>query len=110
MATPRAIGSEGHGRTWHWWTLGICAALIGLGVAGTFGMSYSTMENQVEHNVDKDAHPGIAGQLNMIERDIASMAGDVSDNSVLLGRVHEAQIRQGVILEQIQRLLNGERP
>lgn len=99
-----------NGRTWYWWALGVCSVLFCLGVAATFGMSYSTMEDQAEHNVDKDAHPGIAGQLNMIERDIANLSDDVGTNAEVLSEVHDAQIRQEMLLKQINKSLNGESP
>lgn len=101
-----------NGRTWYWWALGICGVLFGLGVSAIFGMSYSTMEAQTDHNVSKEAHPGVVeqlnGKLNMIERDIATLAGDVADNSEVLSEVHDAQIRQEMLLEQIKRSVNGE--
>ena len=89
--------------------VGICGVLIGFAATGTFGLAYSVMEAQVEHNIDKEAHPSIAGQLNMIEADVATNKGILDDNNAALGEMHDEQIRQGMVLEQINRSLSGGR-
>lgn len=98
-----------NGRTWYWWVLGICAMLIGAIAIGTFGLTVSTATAQTSHNIDKEAHPTIAGQLNMIENDVATNKRILDTTATSIGEMHDEQIRQGVVLEQIKASLDGGR-
>ena len=98
-----------NGRTWYWWALGVCAMLIGAIAVGTFGFSVSTAGAQTAHNIDREAHPTIAGQLNMIESDVATNKRILDGNATALGEMHDEQIRQGIVLEQIKKSVNGGR-
>ena len=102
MALTRTYG----GRTWYWWALGISGSVIVMVGLGTFTLAYGTMERQVQHNIDKEAHPTIAGQLMMIESDLGKLDSKVEANARVLGEVHDAQIEQNVLLEQIERTIN----
>ncbi len=81
----------------------VMTILIVAGVTFTFKLAYATHEDQGEHNIDKEAHPSIAGQLTMIERDLTTLSEEVSANSAVLDEVHDAQIEQKMMLQQIQR-------
>ena len=76
---------------------GVVILLTVAGVTFAFNRVNGVRKNQVEHNVDKEAHPTIIGQLNMIQQQVAKIP-DMSDE----------QIRQGLMLEQILKTVNGD--
>ena len=45
---------------------GMALLIIG-GITFTFNKVNATAKDQTQHNIDSEAHPTIAGQLNMIE-------------------------------------------
>lgn len=74
---------------------------------GTFAFSAKTAGAQVKHNIDSEAHPSIAGQLQLIERELSHVAGEVDSNTAVLREVHDSQIEQKMLLKEIQRTIDG---
>ncbi|MEK0324954.1 MAG: hypothetical protein QQN63_04555 [Nitrosopumilus sp.] len=78
-------------------TAGGVVILITGGITYALNQMGTVEQNQTEHNIDKEAHPTIIGQLNMIQQQVAKIP-DMSDE----------QIRQGLMLEQILKTVNGD--
>ena len=76
---------------------GVTVILIAAGVTFAFNRMNGVAHEQTLHNIDKEAHPTIIGQLNMINHEVAKIQS-----------MSDEQIKQGEILRQIQKTVNGD--
>ncbi len=83
------------------------AVLILSAVGFMFGKANAVEQKQVKHNIDKEAHPNIEGKLNMIEKDVSDLSVQMSEGQTSLNEMHDDVLKNKIILEQIQRTVNG---
>ena len=86
------------------WIMSIVVVAV---VTATFTKVDRVQADQAQHNIDKEAHPFITGTLETIVRDVGRLDTKVSENKTTLSDMHDEQLRQGMMLEQIQRTVNG---
>ena len=78
-------------------TAGVGVILFTAGVTYALNRMNGVAEHQVSHNIDKEAHPTIIGQLNMINHEVAKIQS-----------MSDEQIKQGEVLKQILKTVNGD--
>ena len=77
-------------------TAGVVVVSITGGVTYALNRMNGVAHEQTLHNIDKEAHPTIIGQLNMINQEVAKIDG-----------MRVEQIKQGEVLKQILKTVNG---
>jgi len=78
-------------------TAGVAVILFTAGVTYALNRMNGVAKHQTSHNIDKEAHPTIIGQLNMINREVAKIQS-----------MSDEQIKQGEVLKQILKTVNGD--